>query len=166
MLTDLATSSTFNGLAVPPVTQRPYTRAMSDRWETLRRAVVAERDARGLSQEDLAAAAGMTRAALSNFETGKTRDPRGDTLQRIAKALGWTADYLAALARGEQPARSPSSQDLVVARRHLPGAPPEVLRDYALKLADYERLTDEIGEIEARYPRRPGPASPRPRGAS
>lgn len=45
------------------------------------------REARRLSQQDLAAATGITQRLLSEYETGKTQ-PRLDNLQRIATALG------------------------------------------------------------------------------
>ena len=49
---------------------------------------------RGLSQEDLARAAGVTYSALTKIEAGYVQDPRVKTLQRIAIALEVTVDDL------------------------------------------------------------------------
>ena len=52
------------------------------------------RAGRGLTQEDLARAAGITHSALSKIEVGYSRDPRVMTVQKIAQALGVTVDDL------------------------------------------------------------------------
>ena len=48
---------------------------------------------RSMTQKDLAAATGITEAAISHYVNG-TRIPRGVNLTKIAKALGTTTDYL------------------------------------------------------------------------
>ncbi|WP_040550329.1 helix-turn-helix transcriptional regulator [Pyramidobacter piscolens] len=56
----------------------------------------------GLSQNDLAANAGMSRSTIINFETGK-RSPRVDDLKSIARALGESENYFFTLnPRGAQ----------------------------------------------------------------
>jgi len=49
------------------------------------------REAAGLSREQLADAAGTSRQAIHNYETG-TRQPTWDAVQAIAAALGVTTD--------------------------------------------------------------------------
>ena len=49
---------------------------------------------RGLSQEDLARAAGITHSALSKIEAGYSQDPRVMTVRKIAIALEVTVDVL------------------------------------------------------------------------
>ena len=46
------------------------------------------RRARGLTQEDLAEASGVTRSHLARIERGEVGEPRPDTLRRLAEALG------------------------------------------------------------------------------
>lgn len=48
----------------------------------------------GLSQEDLARAAGITHSALSKIEAGYSLNPRVLTVQKIAIALDVTVDAL------------------------------------------------------------------------
>ncbi len=52
-----------------------------------------ERILRALSQAELAARAGLTAAAISQFETD-SRDPNLESLEKLAKALEVTTDYL------------------------------------------------------------------------
>lgn len=63
---------------------------MSEQFnERLRRA----REARGLSQLDLANKTGLQPAAISHFETGQ-RSPSFDNLRKLADALSLSIDYL------------------------------------------------------------------------
>lgn len=56
------------------------------------------REAKGLSQYELAKALGYTRGQIGNYEQG-TRRPDPETLQRLADFFGCSVDYL--LGRGE-----------------------------------------------------------------
>jgi ribosome-binding protein aMBF1 (putative translation factor) len=47
-----------------------------------------ERERRGLSYSELAAASGIDRAAIHKIETGLNRNPTVATLDRLARALG------------------------------------------------------------------------------
>ena len=48
----------------------------------------------GLSQNELAKRAGIRQGVLSYIESGRTKNPRIDTLAAIAKALGVPVDKL------------------------------------------------------------------------
>lgn len=53
-----------------------------------------ERDARGLTQPELGAAAGRTKQTISAIETGLTQAPEHDTITAIAAALGVSVNWL------------------------------------------------------------------------
>lgn len=50
---------------------------------------------RGMSQADLARATGIATSNIAYIVTGKTKDPRLDSVIKIAKALDVSLDYLA-----------------------------------------------------------------------
>lgn len=52
-------------------------------------------EVRGMSQADLARATGIATSNIAYIVTGKTKDPRFDSVLKIAKALGVSLDYLA-----------------------------------------------------------------------
>jgi XRE family transcriptional regulator of biofilm formation len=52
------------------------------------------RDARGLTQADLAEQTGLHRVYLTQLEAGVKTNPQLDTLRRLAKALGVTVGAL------------------------------------------------------------------------
>jgi transcriptional regulator with XRE-family HTH domain len=54
------------------------------------------RKARGYSQVELAALAGITQGSLSLIETNKTEVPAGETLANLCRALKTTPDFLIA----------------------------------------------------------------------
>ncbi len=58
------------------------------------------RDQRGLTQEELAASLGISRAALSHYEKGR-REPDTETLGKIADLFQVSIDYL--VGRTSQP---------------------------------------------------------------
>jgi transcriptional regulator with XRE-family HTH domain len=49
--------------------------------------IAAEREAQGLKQGDLAKLAGISQGSLSELEGGQSKQPAGDTLMRLSKAL-------------------------------------------------------------------------------
>lgn len=57
------------------------------------------REARGMTQEDLAHQAGITTGTLSKIERGRA-NPSWTTVDRIAQALGTTIALLAAAVEG------------------------------------------------------------------
>lgn len=71
------------------------------------------RKARGYSQVELAALAGITQGSLSLIEKNKTEMPAGDTLAGLCKALRTTPEYLIA------GVEDPSSIDSAVQEHEL-----------------------------------------------
>lgn len=60
-------------------------------------AIRAAREARGLTQRELAKAIGMTVPQLSNLEAGTPENPGWKTVVKLAKALGLSLDEVAGL---------------------------------------------------------------------
>ena len=52
------------------------------------------RTLRGMTQEDLARRAGVSRQVIASIEAGRHRDPRLSTLERIANALDLNVEDL------------------------------------------------------------------------
>lgn len=52
------------------------------------------RQARGWTQDELAAVSGVTQAQISRLEAGVQLDPRASTLERLADAFDMTLDVL------------------------------------------------------------------------
>jgi len=63
--------------------------------ETLSTRIQAVLDERGMTQADLARATGLSTAIVSQIVSGKTKDPRFDSVVKIARALGVSLDELA-----------------------------------------------------------------------
>ena len=59
------------------------------------------RKERGLNQEQLAKMAGTTQQNISRYENG-TRDPKANTLAKMAQALGVSISYLLGITEDEQ----------------------------------------------------------------
>ena len=70
------------------ITDQPYN------GEMLKDRVRQRRKELGLTQVQLAKAAGIRQPSLSNIEKGQTHGLKGDTLMRLAAALGVDAEYL------------------------------------------------------------------------
>ncbi len=56
--------------------------------------IKAIREHKGLSASDLARVTGLNQSEISQIESGRKRSPRLDTIQRIARALDVSIDYL------------------------------------------------------------------------
>ncbi len=65
--------------------------------------------ARGMSQEELAERAGLSRDAIGLLERGERRNPRRDTVALLAQALGLSADEQARLQSAAVRPREPTS---------------------------------------------------------
>ena len=95
--------------------------------------LAARRRAAGLTQRQLAEAAGVGRTAVQYWEAAPHLDPRGWAVRRMAEALGWAVwpanettthprgDGVLSLASGRTPLPPPS---LPPSRTARPGAPP------------------------------------------
>ena len=88
----------------------------------------AAREARDISQVELAERAGLQASAISHFETG-TRKPSFDNLKRLADALRVTTDYL--LGRAAKMETSAGTVDVLHRR-------------YAGLSAEDQEMTDEF----------------------
>ena len=79
----------------------------SDGRKAVARAVVSRRGELGLTQEALAAKAGVSHRMVQNLEAAETW-PQAPKLAAIAAALGISADDLRDLAEGQQPTEAVS----------------------------------------------------------
>lgn len=96
------------------------------------------REARELSQGELATKAGLQASAVSHFETG-TRKPSFDNLKRLADALRVTTDYLLGRA---------AEMEATVATAN------RLHRHYAGLSAEYQEMADEFVEMLAERAKR------------
>lgn len=62
--------------------------------ETIGDRIRAAREQEGLSQQDLADAAGVSKSAVSQWETGDTKSLRPDNLFKIARRLDRRAEWI------------------------------------------------------------------------
>lgn len=105
---------------------------MSPTPETLGQRVRKLRQKLDITQAALAREIGRQTLAVSEIERGETDVPRGDTLSRLAEALGTTADYLL---HGDdapvvhEPIPNETLVDLVAQVAAELGLPPEVERE-------------------------------------
>lgn len=95
---------------------------VEDVQDTLARNLSAARGALGMSQEQLAAAAGVSRATINQLEGGASAkgDPRLSTMVHLAAALGISPVFLL-LGRDELDAitEAPKSKEIKEIRSHL-----------------------------------------------
>lgn len=91
------------------------------------------REAKGLSQAELAEKAGMQPSAISHFEAGR-RAPSFDNLKRLADALNVTIDFLLGRQREPQPA-GPVAEQLFRDFEQLSSDDQETLSSFAKMLA-------------------------------
>jgi transcriptional regulator with XRE-family HTH domain len=68
-----------------------------------------------LTQEQVAAASGLKQFHISRIESGDIKDVKGDTLRRLARALGCTTDYLVGMHEDEDDEEAPRRRVAVVA---------------------------------------------------
>lgn len=115
--------------------------ALGEVLETARRA-------QGLTQVELATAAGVTQAALSRYENGM-REPDADVLGRLAQVLGVTVELLQHAGR----ARGGMALDVHMRRRQT--APPPVWKRLEARLNMYRwhsgALFDEVALRAEQY---------------
>lgn len=99
------------------------------------------REAAGLTQEELAARAGMTAKGISTLERGERKRPYPHTIRSLASALDLTEDKRDALVRSV-PGRDAGAPSPTVTSSVLP-APPT-------PLIGREREAREVGELLSR----------------
>ncbi|MFI6491282.1 multiprotein-bridging factor 1 family protein [Streptomyces sp. NPDC050564] len=96
------------------------------RWAELAEAIRSAREARGLSQVDLAQLADISEGSVQNLESGKARNRMPQTLAKIEPHLGWAAGSGRAILDGGEPtpATAEAPDDAAAAegalRRKLP----------------------------------------------
>jgi transcriptional regulator with XRE-family HTH domain len=64
------------------------------------------RKLRGLTQEELAKKAGVSKLTVLNIETGETQNPSVETLSSLAAVLATTTDDLLGIKRSHHPAQA------------------------------------------------------------
>ena len=74
------------------------------------------RKGRGWSQEELAKRAGLSRSALPKLETGRFKDTRHDTIEKLAKAFDMTATEFISHIKGAVESQ-PETPDQILERR-------------------------------------------------
>lgn len=105
----------------------------------LGRALVHDRQAAGLSLEQLAQASGVDRSTIHRLEQGKVQSPAPQSLRRLAIALGTDVESYFALAGYYTPSGLP---DFVPYLRTKYGASPEVAR----QVEQYFRFSQETDD--------------------
>jgi transcriptional regulator with XRE-family HTH domain len=73
------------------------------RWDSLAAAIRATREDLGLTQEALAARAGVAEGSVQNLESGKPRNRMPQTLAKIEPHLGWAEGSGRLILEGGQP---------------------------------------------------------------
>jgi len=96
------------------------------------------RERRGLTQEELAQALGISRAALSHYEKNR-REPDSETLTKLADLFKVSLDYL--LGRTENP-NMVMDREVGAFIDHLELSDEEILEKYTLTI-DGRKLTAE-----------------------
>jgi transcriptional regulator with XRE-family HTH domain len=97
-----------------------------------------QREARKMSQSELAKRVGLTSAAIWNWET-KGRGPRPQALAKVAKALNVSAEYLAEGREDADLSRSKTAKALPLA--------PEEARDQTTVSELMEQTRLQIAEL-------------------
>lgn len=113
------------------------------------------REARGLSQEQLAGAIGITQQMYSGYEQGK-HDPKSFLVREICEVLGVSGSYLLGvpdaynqLAEGPEGARIALKPDELQLMLDYRACPPEIQR-VVLATAQAAAASTPIGEVEKR----------------
>lgn len=107
------------------------------------------RHARGLTQDEVAALAGVGRETVLNMEAGRT-DPEFSTVAKVANVLGLSLDNIVTLTAPPQPAPAPPSK---LSKRV------EQLTKAAQRLQDEKPLVLLIRMAQHLGPSRPAPRS-------
>ena len=84
--------------------------------------VLLSRRRAGLTQQELATAAGVTATTIARLEQGRTQRMTTESLERMSRALGVSADYLLGLSdrrEGGPSVESRGAEDLIDAPLHV-----------------------------------------------
>ncbi|MEU8623224.1 helix-turn-helix transcriptional regulator [Streptomyces sp. NPDC048669] len=76
---------------------------MSRDWVRLGHAIEAARDAKGMTQVALAAAAGVSESTVQNLEAGKERQRQPPSVKKVEAALHWAPGSADAVLAGGEP---------------------------------------------------------------
>lgn len=85
----------------------------------------ADRQAAGMTIQQLADAAGVTKQAISAIERNETKNPEAETLERVGRRLGlstrWLLDGTGPKARNDSPNEDPKSEwaDILASTQHV-----------------------------------------------
>lgn len=80
-------------------------------WAKLGAAIRAAREARGLSQVDLAERAGISEGSVQNLEKGEPRSRMPQSLAKVEPHIGWAAGSGLAILRGGEPTPAPVTHE-------------------------------------------------------
>lgn len=116
----------------------PHFATTNPEHSTFAALLLTHRRAKGMSQEELAAATGMSVRAISDLERGRTRQPRRRTLDALATALALTGSV-----RAEFTAPAPVETPQVA----VPAQLPRTVSDFLGRATEIERL---IGTLTGR----------------
>jgi transcriptional regulator with XRE-family HTH domain len=124
-----------------------------DGWARLGEAIRDRRRALGMSQLELAQAAGISEAMLRVIERARRTNVRPVTLGAVARALGWTRDSVDRVLAGGDPVldedRDRSVAELKRQVAELQARLDEVERDLRARLDEVERdLRARLDEVE------------------
>lgn len=86
-------------------------------WGKLADAIRAAREARGLTQPQLAELAGVAEGSIQNLESGKPRSRMPQTLVKVEPHLGWAAGSGRIILDGGEPIPAPEGADSAQAAR-------------------------------------------------
>lgn len=75
------------------------------------------REQLGLTQEELADASGLRQSIISRLERGTRKNPSADTVRRLARALGVTADWLIGMYEPDEEEEAASAPARVAGKR-------------------------------------------------
>lgn len=128
-----------------------------DGWARLGEAIRDRRRALGMSQLELAQAAGISEAMLRVIERARRTNVRPVTLGAVARALGWTRDSVDRVLAGGDPVldedRDRSVAELKRQVAELQARLDEVERDLRARLDEVERDLGLDAESRARRDR-------------